>query len=80
MGELVATRRSLAHKDEEISQLAKILQKLEKAQARQTQDRRWEPPRTSRHSMHYGNCTDQVVESDDVAASDNIGVLNGTPG
>jgi len=26
------------------------------------------------------NCTDQVIGSDDVAASDNIGVLNGTPG
>jgi len=26
------------------------------------------------------SCTDQVVGSDDVAASDNIGVLNGTPG
>ena len=25
-------------------------------------------------------CTDQVIGSDDVAASDNIGVLNGTPG
>ena len=25
-------------------------------------------------------CTAQVVGSDDVAASDNIGVLNGTPG
>jgi len=24
-------------------------------------------------------CTDQVIGSDDVAASDNIGVLNGTP-
>ena len=24
-------------------------------------------------------CTDQVVGSDDVAASDNIGVLSGTP-
>ena len=28
----------------------------------------------------FSNCTDQVVGSDDVAASDNIGVLNGTPG
>jgi len=28
----------------------------------------------------YENCTAQVVGSDDVAASDNIGVLNGTPG
>jgi len=28
----------------------------------------------------YPICTAQVVGSDDVAASDNIGVLNGTPG
>jgi len=27
-----------------------------------------------------GFCTAQVVGSDDVAASNNIGVLNGTPG
>jgi len=27
-----------------------------------------------------GTCTDQVILCDDVAASDNIGVLNGTPG
>jgi len=27
-----------------------------------------------------GNCTDQVIGCDDVAASDNIGMLNGTPG
>ena len=26
------------------------------------------------------SCTDQVVGSDDVAASDNLGVSNGTPG
>ena len=31
-------------------------------------------------SKPLGRCTDQVVGSDDVAASNNIGVLNGTPG
>jgi len=30
--------------------------------------------------MHDEICTDQVIGSDDVATSDNIGVLNGTPG
>jgi len=30
--------------------------------------------------IHYDSCTDQVIGFDDVAASDNIGVLNGTPG
>jgi len=45
----------MVHKDEEISQLAKRLQRLEEAQARQTQERRWEPPRETRHSMHYGS-------------------------
>ena len=30
--------------------------------------------------MVISNCTDQVIGSDDVAASDNIGVSNGTPG
>jgi len=30
--------------------------------------------------FHKWQCTDQVIGSDDVAASDNIGVLNGTPG
>jgi len=30
--------------------------------------------------MEEGNCTDQVVGSGDVAASDSIGVLSGTPG
>jgi len=28
----------------------------------------------------FDNCTDKVVGSDDVAASDNIGMLNGIPG
>ena len=28
----------------------------------------------------FFNCTNQVIGCDDVAASDNIGVLNGTPG
>ena len=28
----------------------------------------------------FYTCTDQVIGSDDVAASDNIGVLNRTPG
>jgi len=45
----------MVHKDEEISLLAKRLQRLEVAQARQTQERRWEPPRATRHSMHYGS-------------------------
>ena len=32
------------------------------------------------HVCYLCYCTAQVVGSDDVAASDNIGVLNGTPG
>ena len=31
------------------------MQRLEEAQARQTQEMRREPPRTTRHSMHYGS-------------------------
>jgi len=45
----------MVHKDEEISQLAKRLQRLEEAQVKQTQERSWEPPRATRHSMHYGS-------------------------
>ena len=37
-----------------------------------------QPPGFEDHK--YPNCTDQVVGSDDVAASDNIGVLSGTLG
>ena len=53
LGELVEVKKRMVQKDEEISQLAKRLERLEEAQARQTQERRWEPPRTTRHSMHY---------------------------
>jgi len=55
LGEFVEAKKRMVHKDEEISQLAKRLQKLEEGQARQTQERRWEPPRAIRHSMHYGS-------------------------
>jgi len=55
LGELMEVKKRMVHKEEEISQLAKRVQKLEEAQARHTQERRWEPPRTTRHSMHYGS-------------------------
>jgi len=55
LGEFVEVKKRMFHKDEEISQLAKKLQRLEEAQARKTQERRREPPRTTRHSMHYGS-------------------------
>jgi len=55
LGKLVEVKKRMVHKDEEISQLAKRLQRLEKALARQTQERIWEPPRATRHSMHYGS-------------------------
>jgi len=35
---------------------------------------------TRKSTFGYVYCTDPVVGSDDVAASENIGVLNGTPG
>jgi len=44
----------MVHKDEE-TQIAKRLQRLEEAQARQTQEKRWELPIATRHSMHYGS-------------------------
>ena len=55
LGELVEVKKRMVHKDEEISQLAKRLQRLEESQARQTQERRWELLRTTRHFMHYGS-------------------------
>jgi len=55
LGELVEVKKRMVHKDEEISQLVKRLQRLEEAQARQTQERRWESPRITRNSMHYGS-------------------------
>jgi len=53
--ELVEVKMQLVHKDEKISQLAKRLQRLEEAQARQIQERRLELPRAPRPSMHYGS-------------------------
>ena len=35
---------------------------------------------STKYTLIDGKCTDQVIGSDDVAASDNIGVSNGTPG
>jgi len=55
LGELVEVKKRLVHKDEKISQLAKRLQRLEGAQARKIQERRLEPPRAPRPSMHYGS-------------------------
>ena len=55
LGELVEVKKRLVHKDEKISQLVKRLQRLEEAQARQIQERRLEPPRAPRPSMHYGS-------------------------
>jgi len=45
LGELVGVKKRLIHKDEKISKLAKRLQRLEEAQARQNQERRLETPR-----------------------------------
>jgi len=55
LGEHEEVQKRRVHKDEKISQLAKILQRLEKAQARQNQERRLEPSRTPSPSMHYGS-------------------------
>jgi len=55
LGETVEVNKRLAHKDEKISQLVKRLQRLEEAQARQIQERRLDPPRAPRPSMHYGS-------------------------
>ena len=53
LGELEDARRSLSHKADKMRQLVEIMQRLEEAQERQSQERRWELPRTTRHSMHY---------------------------
>ena len=45
LGELMEVKKRLVDKDEKISQLAKRLQRLEEAQARQNKKRRLEPPR-----------------------------------
>jgi len=39
LGELVEVKKRMVHKEEEISQLAKRLQRLKEAQARKTQER-----------------------------------------
>jgi len=48
----------MAHKDEEIRELAERLQRLEEAQVRQTRESRWEPCRATRNYMHYGSQED----------------------
>jgi len=53
MGELVATKRSLAQKEEDMRQLEERLQRLETAQVRQP--RRWEHRRATRSFTQYGS-------------------------
>jgi len=53
LGELEDTKRSLAHKEEEMRQVMERMQRLEDTQARQNRERRWEPRRATRHYMHY---------------------------
>jgi len=55
LGELKDARRSLAHKEDKMQELVERMQRLEEAQERQSQERRCEPPITTRHSMHYGS-------------------------
>ena len=55
LGELTDAKRRMAHKDEEIRQLAERLQRIEEAQKRQTRERRWEPTRAPKPFMHYGS-------------------------
>jgi len=55
LGELVEIKKRIVHKDEKKSQLAKRLQRLEEAQARQNQERRLKSSRAPRPSMHYGS-------------------------
>ena len=53
LGELEDARRSLTHKEDKMRQLVERMQRLEEAQERKYQERRWELPRSTRHSMHY---------------------------
>ncbi len=54
MGELAATKRSLAQQEKEMQQLEERLQRLETAHERQPRGRRWEQRRASRSYNHYG--------------------------
>jgi len=58
LGELADGRRRMTHKDEEIRQLVEMLQRLEEAQVRQTQERKWELCKATRNYMHYGSQED----------------------
>jgi len=53
MGKLVATKRSLTQKDEEMRQMEERLQRLELAHGRQP--RRWEHRRATRSLTQYGS-------------------------
>jgi len=53
MGELVAAKRSLEQKEEEMRQLEERLQRLETAQVRPP--RRWEHRRATRSITQYDN-------------------------
>jgi len=62
MGELAATKRSLAQKDEEMRQLKERLQRLESAHERQPRGRRWEQKRASRSYHHYDSQEEEEEE------------------
>jgi len=55
LGELVAAKRSLAQKEEEMRQLEERLQRLETAQERQPRGRRWEQRRASKTYNNFGS-------------------------
>jgi len=53
--ELKDTKRSLAHKEEEMRQIVERIQRLKDTQERLVRERRREPGRTIRYHMHYGS-------------------------
>jgi len=55
MGELAATKRSLAQKDEHMRQMEERLQRLKSAYDRPPRGRRWNQRRESRSYQQYGS-------------------------
>jgi len=55
MGELVAAKRSLAQKDEEMRQMEERLQRFESAHDRPSRGRRWNQRCESRSYHQYGS-------------------------
>jgi len=65
LGELANAKTSLVHKEEEIRQLVKRMQRLEDTQERLARERRRGPRCTTMYHMHYRNEEEEEEEEEE---------------